>query len=215
MRCCKRSFSCTRASPTITRVMPWLRSPNCNSMAMMRAAFWAPSPSRSMIWFTRPNTVWSMKSSRPSNIWALLAKWRYSAASLTCNLAARAAVVTRSPPGCSSIWARVCKICTRRSPGLGRLRVGASSAAGEGRVSSSAMVVSLRCGGCWVRSVRANHGAVGLVGQNFQQHGVGHTAIDDVHRVHAALGGLQRTADLGQHAAADGAVFEQVVNLTR
>lgn len=37
---------------------------------------------------------------------------------------ARAAVVMRSAPGFSSMAARVCRICSRRSPGLGRLRVG-------------------------------------------------------------------------------------------
>ena len=32
----------------------------------------------------------------------------------------------RSAPGCSSMVASACKICTRRSPGLGRLRIGTS-----------------------------------------------------------------------------------------
>ena len=41
-----------------------------------------------------------------------------------------------------------------------------------------------------------------------------HTAVDDVHGVHARLGGIQRTADLGQHAARDGAVGKQPVDLT-
>ena len=46
------------------------------------------------------------------------------------------------------------------------------------------------------RSVRPDHGAVGLLGQNFEQHGV-HAAINDVHGVHAGLGGVQRAAILG------------------
>jgi hypothetical protein len=44
---------------------------------------------------------------------------------------------------------------------------------------------------------------------------VRHTAVDDVHRVHAALGRIQRTGNLGQHAAADGAVGKQLVNAAR
>jgi hypothetical protein len=44
-------------------------------------------------------TVCSMKSIRPSNICALLAKCRYSAASETDSLAASAAVVIRSAAG--------------------------------------------------------------------------------------------------------------------
>jgi hypothetical protein len=128
-------------------------------------------------------TLLSMKSISPSNICALLAKWRYSAASLTSSRAASAAVVMRSAPGCSSISASTCRICTRRSPGLGRLR--------------------------------ADHRAVGLVGQDLQQHGVRHAAVDDVHRVDAALGGVQRAGDLGQHAAADGAVGKQLVDAAR
>ena len=38
-------------------------------------------------------------------------------------LAAKAAVVTRSPLGFCSISAKICRICKRRSPGRGRLRV--------------------------------------------------------------------------------------------
>ena len=41
----------------------------------------APSVSRSTIWLTSVKTLCSMNSIRPSNICALLAKWRYSAAS--------------------------------------------------------------------------------------------------------------------------------------
>ena len=59
-----------------------------------------------------------MNSIRPSNIWALLAKCRYRAASETSNSLAKAAVVTFSPFGFSSIRASTCRICRRRAPGL-------------------------------------------------------------------------------------------------
>ena len=55
--------------------------------------------------------------------------------------------------------------------------------------------------------------AVGLIGQDLEQHRVRHAAVDDVHRVDAALGGVERAADLGQHAAADGAVGDQRIDL--
>src|SRR5659263_312668 len=42
-----------------------------------------------------------------------------------------------------------------------------------------------------------------------------HATVNDVHRVDAAFGGVQRAADLGQHAAADGAVGKQLVDLAR
>ena len=55
------------------------------------------------ILLTSANSVDSMNSIRPSNICALLAKCRYSAASETSSFAASAAVVIRSPRGASSI----------------------------------------------------------------------------------------------------------------
>jgi hypothetical protein len=110
----------------MTRDMPGLRSPNCNTSATMRPALVDPSPSRSATWLTKVKTLCSMKSIKPSNIWAFEAKCRYKAASLTCNWAAKAAVVTRSAPGFSSMAAKACKIWMRRSPGLGRLRAVAS-----------------------------------------------------------------------------------------
>ena len=130
MRCCRRSCSNTSASPTITRAMPGFFSANCTSSITTRAAWrvpavgsWASAAvSRSTIWLMSENTDCSMKSISPSNICALLAKWRYKAASLTSRRAARAAVVMRSAPGCSNMAASACNTCTRRSPGLGRLR---------------------------------------------------------------------------------------------
>ena len=100
------------------------------------------SASRSPIWLMSVNTLDSMNSISPSNICALLAKCRYSAASLTCSRAASAAVVMRSAPGCSSIVASVCRICTRRSPGLGRLRAGRAWAPSFASVNSGASSVS-------------------------------------------------------------------------
>ena len=131
MRWCRRSFSNTRASPTMTRHIPGFFSPNCKSTVTICAAFWAPSPSLSAIWLINVKTACSIKSIKPSNIWALLAKWRYKAASLTPSLEANNAVVTRSAPGCSSICASVCKICVRRSPGFIRWRFEVSASNAE------------------------------------------------------------------------------------
>src|SRR3990167_5584928 len=61
-------------------------------------------------------------------------------------------------------------------------------------------------------SMRADHGAESLIRQDFEQQHVGHATVDDVHRVHAALGGIQRPRNFGQHAAADGAIDKQLVN---
>ena len=46
------------------------------------------------------------------------------------------------------------------------------------------------------RSVRADHRAVGLVGQDFQQQRMRHPAVDDVDRIHTAFGGIERAFDL-------------------
>src|SRR5690606_38885617 len=51
------------------------------------------------------------------------------------------------------------------------------------------------------------------VGEDFQQHGVGHPAVDDVRAGHPALNRFQGTANLRQHAAIDGAVGDQFVHL--
>lgn len=93
MRSCRRLSSVTSASPVSTRVMPLLRSEKVSSMFTMRRACPMPWGSADAIWLTSVNMVCSMNSIRPSNICALLAKCRYSAASETCMRAARAAVV--------------------------------------------------------------------------------------------------------------------------
>src|SRR3990167_3156504 len=54
-------------------------------------------------------------------------------------------------------------------------------------------------GGCST-SMTTDHGAVGLIGQDLQQHGMRHTAVDDVPGVPASLGGTERGRNLGQHA---------------
>ena len=60
----------------------------------------------------------SINSIKPSNIWALLAKCRYRAASDMERRRARAAVVIFSPRGSSSICASACNICSFLSPDL-------------------------------------------------------------------------------------------------
>src|SRR5262252_4137586 len=109
-----------------------------------------PSSSSVVILLTRLKTVSSMNSIRPSNIWALLAKCRYSAASDTSNSLASAAVVTFSPLGFSSIRASTCRICRRRAPGLG---------AGMGAVRAG----SLYCmtpGECLLLALQSSHAAL-------------------------------------------------------
>src|SRR6218665_515814 len=64
-----------------------------------------------------------------------------------------------------------------------------------------------------VRSMAADHGAEGLVGQDFEQHRMRHPAIDDVHGMHSRLGGIECASYLGQHAAGNRAVGEQRVDL--
>src|SRR3989338_5312048 len=118
MRCCKRSFSFTSASPVSTRVMPRFFCAKLSSIAMIASTCRKPLFSSWVILLIRPNTVCSINSISPSNICALLAKWRYSAASESPSFAASAAVVIFSPLGCSSICATVCRICSFLSPGL-------------------------------------------------------------------------------------------------
>ncbi len=50
-------------------------------------------------------------------------------------------------------------------------------------------------------SMRPNHGSIGLLGQDLEQHGMGHAAVDDVNRVHTASRRLQGALNFGQHAA--------------
>ena len=61
-------------------------------------------------------------------------------------------------------------------------------------------------------AIKTDHGAKSLIGQNFQQQHMRHPPVNNVHRVDAALGRVQRASNLGQHAATDGAVRKQFVN---
>ena len=61
----------------------------------------------------------------------------------------------------------------------------------------------------------SNHGAESLIGQNLKQHGMWHTAVNDVNSVDTAFGGIQGATDFGQHATTDGAVGKQLVNAPR
>src|SRR5690606_33969160 len=53
------------------------------------------------------------------------------------------------------------------------------------------------------------------VGEDLQQHSVFDAAVDDVRAAYAAVHRVQGTFDLGQHAAIDGAIGDQVVDLGR
>src|SRR5665647_3063127 len=58
-----------------------------------------------------------------------------------------------------------------------------------------------------------DHGAKGLIGQYLKQQHMRHAPVDDVHRVDTAAGGIECATDFGQHAAADGTVGKQFINL--
>ena len=50
-------------------------------------------------------------------------------------------------------------------------------------------------------SVRPDHCPVSLIAEDFEEHGVGDAAIDDVDGIDAAARGFEGRGDLGQHAA--------------
>ena len=50
-------------------------------------------------------------------------------------------------------------------------------------------------------SVRPNHGAKSLLGQNLQQHGMRYASVDDVDGVDAAFGRVKCASNFGQHTA--------------
>src|SRR6056297_3507321 len=66
---------------------------------------------------------------------------------------------------------------------------------------------------CRVSSVTGNQGADTLISKDLQQTRVGDPAVDNMRRPHAVLYRAQGTPDLGQHAAVNGAVFYQIVDL--
>ena len=110
----RRSVSPVRASPVIRRVMPGFFSAKVTSRVRMRWQRSAVLMSSWMMRLMRMNSVSSINLISPSNILALLGKWRYSAASDTPTSRASAAVVIRSPGPDSSIWASACRICSLR-----------------------------------------------------------------------------------------------------
>ena len=54
-----------------------------------------------------------------------------------------------------------------------------------------------------------DHRADAGVGEQLEQHDVGHAAVEDVGRADAAVDGVQAGVDLGDHAAAEGAVVDE------
>ena len=54
-----------------------------------------------------------------------------------------------------------------------------------------------------------------LVRENFQQGCVGHSAVDDMGAGYAALHGFKCTVNLGQHAALNDPLLNQLLDLTR
>src|SRR5450631_500203 len=199
MRTCSRSSSLTSASPMSTRVIPGFFSAKASSTVTICAACAAPSVDSVVMRFTSEKSVDSMNSISPSNICALLAKCRYSAASETSRRAASAAVVTFSPRGDSSIVASVCSICSRRSPGLLAMPFSLLRS-GDARTAN-------RPSAC------LDHRADALVGQNFQQQCVFDATVDDVRALDAVPDGVERRSDLGQHPAMNGAVGKKRLDL--
>src|SRR5437016_360220 len=61
----------------------------------------------------------------------------------------------------------------------------------------------------------SDEGADALIGEDLEEQRVRHAAVDDVHALHAAARGVERRADLRQHAARDHAFRHQVVDLFR
>src|SRR5690606_1256697 len=68
---------------------------------------------------------------------------------------------------------------------------------------------------CCIGSVLliGDQGAHTGIGEDFQQYRVGYPSIDDDRAAHATLHRVQRAADLGQHAAIDGAIGNQLIDL--
>src|SRR5690606_38403441 len=58
-----------------------------------------------------------------------------------------------------------------------------------------------------------NQGADTGIGEDFQQYRIGYAAVDDDGTADATLNGVQSATDLRQHAAVDGAIGDQLVDL--
>src|SRR5450755_1331879 len=208
MRTCSRSSSLTSASPMSTRVIPGFFSAKPSSTVTICAACAAPSVDSVVMRFSNEKSVDSMNSISPSNICALLAKWRYSAASETSRRAASAAVVIFSPRGDSSIVASVCRICSRRSPGLLAIAFSPFSGRQLARAANAAHAPTATG-----TSACLDHCADALVGQHLQQQCMFDPPVDDVRALDAVLDRVECRPDLGQHPAVDGAVGEQRFDL--
>jgi len=113
-RWCRRSVSPARASPVRMRVIPGFLSVNASNSMSIFSQRAAAVCSSLMMMAIRLNRVSSINSMRPSNIFDLLGKWRYRAASETPTWRASPAVVILLPGLASSIWARASRICWRR-----------------------------------------------------------------------------------------------------
>ncbi|CSC18937.1 Uncharacterised protein [Vibrio cholerae] len=97
------------------RVKPGLRSAKASSSCITKRMRLSVSFSSSKMRLIRDIKDSSINSIKPSNIRALLGKWRYSAASDTPTCLASFAVVMREAPSLdSSISARACRISSRR-----------------------------------------------------------------------------------------------------
>ena len=57
-----------------------------------------------------------------------------------------------------------------------------------------------------------NQGSHPFIGKQFKQHRMLHATIDNMRGLDTRLHGIQRTTNLGQHAAVNGAVGDQCVN---
>src|SRR5690606_27855455 len=110
---------------------------------------------------------------------------RYSAASDTPTSRASPAVVTRPPGSASSMCASAWRICSLRE------------------IFSSVMAAP---------STSGDQGADAGIGENFQQHRMGHATIDDVRGGDAVLYRTERTLDFRQHAAEDSAIGNQFLD---
>src|ERR1700682_5144978 len=188
-----------------TRVIPGFFSAKPSSSVTICAACAAPSVDSVVMRFTIEKSVDSMNSISPSNICALLAKWRYSAASETSRRASSPAVVIFSPRGDSSIVASVCSICNRRSPGL--LAIPFSPFCGPYLANAAHAPTATGASAC------LDHRADALVGQHVQQQCFFDPPIDDMRALDAVPDGIERRTDLGEHPAVDGAIGEQRVDL--
>ena len=109
-----REVSPVSTSPPSTLASPGFFSANPSRSERIVPQRVVASGMSSRMRVMRAKMLSSMKSISPSNMRALLGKWRYSAASETPTWRASAAVVIRLPLSSSSMMANACRICSRR-----------------------------------------------------------------------------------------------------